>query len=286
EDTEIVAGLTKKLDEREANPGKSSGRGWVLATVAIVGVIGVAGGAWYMAPTLLGTVAHSEDTVESTPVPAAGEVGSVPTPTPSEPTPTTGTTTQAGLAAPPSGSEPPAAAPPAAEPPAPTVPEAPAPTVAEAPAPPAPTPPAPTPPAPSAATPPTPTPPAAVNTAGLPSDPAEASAALVTRAEQQAGAGDRAGAEASLRRALTLDDENYEAMAKLAEVLVASGQHEEALSLAQTAVRRRARVGRYHLIYGDVRAAMGDRSGASRSWSRAVDVDESLAAEAARRRSN
>ena len=87
-------------------------------------------------------------------------------------------------------------------------------------------------------------------------------------------------------RALTLDEENYEAMASLAEVLLARGQNDEALDLAQTAVRRRARVGRYHLIYGDVRAAMGDRSGASRSWSRATDVDPSLASAVAQRRSN
>ncbi|MBK7152487.1 MAG: hypothetical protein IPH72_12135 [Sandaracinaceae bacterium] len=241
EDTEIVAGLTKQLEQKavkQASSGSSS-RGWLWATMAIVLVGGVAATAWYVAPTLLGTAAHSDDTVAHTPVPTPPGADPVPTPpvTP-PPTPTTDV-----------------AAPTTDTPPTPPV-EPPPEVVAVAEVPPTP----PVEPPPVAEVPPTPpvTPPVAAPATGD---------------------------EARLRQALAANDEDYEAMAALAEVLLARGGNDEALTLAQAAVRGRARVGRYHMIYGDARAATGDRSGASRSWSRAVEVDPALAAEVNRRRS-
>jgi len=228
EDTEIVAGLTKQLERPPAKKPSSSGssRGWLWATLAIVLVGGVAVMGWYVAPTLWGSAAHSDDTVAHTPVPSVGDTQ--PTP-PMPPTPNT------EVVAPPT--------PPVAPPPEVVVQVEPPPVA----------------PPPEVVPPTPPTPPTAPVAAP-------------------------SGGEATLRAALVQDPENYEAMANLAELLVARGAHEEALSLAQTAVRRRSRIGRYHLVYGDVRAAMGDRSGASRSWSRALDVDPSLTAEVNRRR--
>lgn len=252
EDTEIVAGLTKQLEQKAAaaaQPRKS--RGWLWATLAIALVACVAVGGWYAAPSVWGTSAHSDDTVAYTPVPSqetppAGDpTAPVPTPPPVAPNPNP--TVAVAPEAPPTE-------------PTPTPPVA---VVEE----PAPTPPPVAPPTPPVAVAPTPTPPTP------PVAPPTPTAAPAT------------GDEARLRQALAADAENYEAMAALAEVLIARGNHEEALTLAQAAVRGRARVGRYHMIYGDARAAAGDRSGASRSWSRALETDPSLAAEVNRRRS-
>jgi len=245
EDTEIVAGLTKQLEKKAAKPAAASGssRGWLWATMAIVLVGGVAATAWYVAPTLLGTAAHSDDTVAHTPVPTPPAVGPVPTP-PVAPTPTT-----AVAANPDTPPTPPVEPPPVA--------------VAEVP------------PAPPVEPPPVEPPPVAEVAPAPPVAPPVAPPAA-------APAG---GDEARLRQALAANAQDYESMAALAEVLLARGNNDEALTLAQAAVRGRARVGRYHMIYGDARAATGDRSGASRSWSRAVEVDPALTAEVNRRRS-
>ncbi len=299
EDTEIVAGLTKQL---EAEQRAKSSKKWVWATLGLCAIGAVAAGAVF-APKFLGETAHSGSTTEEVPVPS-GPLG------------TTGAEGQPEVPPAPVGDGDPAtaegnpeataegnpeAADPAVDPatdPAtdPTVDPAANPTAEATPEPEPPVeppvePPAPEPPPEVAAVEPTPPPVAptpAVDGSGLPSDPTAASEALVARAETQASGGDAAGAQASLRRAIELDDENYEAMASLAALLIAGDSPspaaaEEAVNLANRAVRRRARVGRYHLIYGDARAAAGDRRGASRSWSRAEEVDPSLAAEVRRR---
>ena len=96
----------------------------------------------------------------------------------------------------------------------------------------------------------------------LPSDPAEASDALVKHALTKLEAGDTNLAEALVSRALKLDDRNPRAAYALARVRLAQGNLEGAEGWAVLAVERRPRRTEYRALYAQVLERLGRTSDA------------------------
>jgi hypothetical protein len=134
-------------------------------------------------------------------------------------------------------------------------------------------------PAPAPATPPEP-PPRAASAAAAPLSGDENSAAMpagsanllpLARARQKAG--DLAGAESLLRRALAIDPDDHHAIEALVRVLIDQRRGSEALRYAEEIVHKRPKRASYRVLDGDAKLLTGDQAGAESAWREALAME-------------
>ncbi len=86
-------------------------------------------------------------------------------------------------------------------------------------------------------------------------------------------AGDAAGAEQELARAVAADGRNPHARAGLAEALLALGKPDLGLVQIEEAIRLRARRAHYRVVQGDILKALGKDRVAVAAWQKALEID-------------
>jgi hypothetical protein len=113
--------------------------------------------------------------------------------------------------------------------------------------------------------------------------PAEAEdAASILKRAQRLLASDPSAARELFEQVRTVDNINPHAHAGLAEALLKLKQPSTALSHAQAAARLRPKRAHYHVVLGDVLAALGRQEEAQAAWNKALEVDPNDTQAAAR----
>jgi hypothetical protein len=120
-----------------------------------------------------------------------------------------------------------------------------------------------------------------VGVAGVAAAETEDAASMLKRA-QRLLASDPSAARELFEQVRTVDNVNPHAHAGLAAALLKLKQPATALSHAQAAARLRPKRAHYHVVLGDVLAALGRQEEAQAAWNRALEVDPNDTQAAAR----